>query len=111
MDESIRSELGTDSFERARSFKSREKIADTLMDLSTKIWMVIYVAIVSLPLAMIFRLVIGEGHANSLSQIIDSNVKFYFVLLIAILAAGMIMAKKIQKTALDIYDSLERYHF
>ena len=110
MDEIIRSESGTDSFEMTRSFKSREKIADTLMDLSTKIWAVIYVAIVSQPLAMVFRLVISEGNANSLSLIINSNGKFYFVILIAILAAGIIMAKKIQKTALDIYDSLERYH-
>lgn len=95
-------------FERSRSSKSKEKLADALIDLSTKMWALIFFVIIALPIATLAILYSKIESGMALFQ--NSTGSLCFVVLAAILAAGMILAKKLRKKALDIYDSLERYH-
>lgn len=95
-------------FERSRSCKSKEKLADALIELSTKIWALSFFVIVALPIAILGMLYSGNESGSFIFQ--NSNVKLCFLVLALTLTTGMIMARNFRKKALDIYDSLERYH-
>ena len=95
-------------FERSRSCKSKEKLADALIDLSTKIWALSFLVVVALPVAILGMLYSGNESGTVVFQ--SGTGRLCFLALAGILAAGMILAKKLRKKALDIYDSLERYH-
>lgn len=108
MDECTRMSSLVNSFERSRSYKSKEKLADALIDLSTKIWASSFFVIVALPIAILGMLYSGNESGSFIFQ--NGNGTLCFLVLAVILTAGMILARNLRKKALDIYDSLERYY-
>jgi sterol desaturase/sphingolipid hydroxylase (fatty acid hydroxylase superfamily) len=87
-----------------RSVKSREKIADSFMSLSDKLWSSIFVSIITLSLAGIFKVIFIPSNIVSIEKLLINTS--YFWALIIVLTFGTVLAFYFRKYALDIYDSL-----
>jgi hypothetical protein len=87
-----------------RSVKSREKIADSFMSMSDKLWSSVFVSVIILTLTGIFKIIFAPSDVVSIQKILTNT--FYLWVLIVVLVLGTILALRSRKYALDIYDSL-----
>lgn len=96
---------------KGRSVRSKEKIADALMNLSTSIWAVIIFIVTVIPLAAVIKMIMTDQGAADLYALGHGIGLAYFLIILSMIVTGVFIALNFRKKALDIYDSLERYHF
>ena len=90
-----------------RSMKSREKIADSYMDVSNKLWATIFMSVITIPLAFIFKVIFSTSSLSILNSPIIDSLLNYTVALMIFYAIGTLLAFWFRKMALDIYDSFK----
>ena len=89
---------------RGRSSKSVEKVADSYMELSSKLHFSLLVAFVSVPVILLVR-VIFLGRVERISMGGHGSMLLYIIQFFVVL--GLIFSRKYRKYALDLYDYAE----
>jgi hypothetical protein len=106
MDEKKKS-LDKFKFLKHKSDKSIEKVADSFMDFSSKIYITITLSIFVVPLASIMKLVISENPASLNIETIIKNMNAMFLIFVFFIIVGFVYAHIFRNWAMYLYDYLE----
>ena len=89
---------------KGRSNLSKEKVADSAMQTANKLWTVFVMSIVTVPFALVIKLLIN----NSNEQTINTIFTAYALSLVLVYLIGIPLAIYFRNMALDIYDYLDK---
>jgi len=99
--------VSKDPYLKSRSFRSKEKLADSMMNISNIIILIVFVSVVLIPLVGILRVLV-LGYVDLFAIIYDSEGASAFLLMFFVVNVfGVFYAYRARQRALDIYDSFE----